>query len=251
MHRLYFFVRLSLGGRPSLAVPAGGSPVTRKAVVLLSGGLDSTVLMYSLLFEDFEVVALSVRYGQKHERELVAARVSASTAKVPLVHVDAAASLFPVFEHATSSQVGTQGIAVPHGHYADESMKLTVVPNRNMLLLSIAGALAASIGARTVAYAAHAGDHPIYPDCRPEFMAAASDALRLGSQIDLYAPFANISKTDIVRRGSKLRIPFDLTYSCYEGRPTHCGLCGTCFERREAFREAGVPDPTPYEAQAA
>ena len=137
--------------------------MSKKAVVLLSGGLDSTVLLHTLLYEEYEPTAISVRYGQKHARELVCAVEVAKRAGVQHVMVDAAAALAPVFEFAKSSQVGMQDIPVPHGHYADESMRLTVVPNRNMVLLAIAGALAASIDAKTIAYAAHAGDHPIYP----------------------------------------------------------------------------------------
>jgi 7-cyano-7-deazaguanine synthase len=217
-----------------------------KTVVLLSGGLDSSTLVYWLLNRDLEVVALSVRYGQRHACELLAARAVAKHAGVHLVELDLEKSLAEVFAGAKSSQVGSK-TAVPIGHYADETMKLTIVPNRNMLLLALAGALAVSIGAPSVAYAAHSGDHAIYPDCRPEFAQAMAKALALGSTIDLVTPFVTISKTEIVRQGTKLRVPFELTYSCYAGRTEHCGVCGTCYERQEAFRDAGVSDPTKYE----
>jgi len=125
-------------------------------------------------------------------------------------------------------------------------MKLTIVPNRNMLLIAVAGAFAVSRKANVVAYAAHAGDHAIYPDCRQEFVESCARTLHLATDVELLAPFASISKTEIVRRGAKLDVPFEFTYSCYEGGLAHCGACGTCFERREAFRDAGVPDPTEY-----
>lgn len=136
-------------------------------------------------------------------------------------------------------------------------MQQTIVPNRNMLLLSVAGALAASLvqvpeypDKAIVAYAAHAGDHAIYPDCRPEFYESCAETLfqATGGAVTLYAPFGTITKKDIVERGHLMRVPFALTYSCYEGGERHCGLCGTCVERREAFAEAGVEDPTEYSA---
>jgi 7-cyano-7-deazaguanine synthase len=221
-------------------------PSPKRAVVLLSGGLDSSTLLHQLLYEDFEVTALAVRYGQRHSYELTAANHIAELAGVPLVVC--AADFGPIFASARSSQVGAR-VDVPEGHYADEAMKLTIVPNRNMLLLSMAGALAVSVAASVVAYAAHAGDHPIYPDCRPEFVALFDTTLRsaTGDAVRLYAPFVGISKTDIVRRGAQLRVPFEHTYSCYAGRAAHCGRCGTCYERREAFRDARVPDPTTYD----
>jgi 7-cyano-7-deazaguanine synthase len=232
-----------------------GVEVTEKkgVVVLLSGGLDSSTLLYDIMSEGFDpIVPMAVRYGQKHVRELRSAYDVAQSVSKPLVVVDLAYALKPVFAGALSSQVGKQ-VDVPIGHYAEPSMKLTIVPNRNMILLATAAALAVSRGCSFVAYAAHAGDHPVYPDCRPEFMQAMQDALKLGNTDfgGLISPFANISKTAIVQRGSELGVPFSLTYSCYEGRETHCGKCGTCFERREAFRDAGVEDPTAYESDVA
>ena len=223
-----------------------------KSVVLLSGGVDSTTLLYSLLEEKppEDVIALSVLYGQKHVRELDAASRIAKDASVDHVVADLGEALLPVFAEARSSQVGRR-LNVPQGHYADESMKATVVPNRNALLISVAGALAVSIEADEVAYAAHAGDHPIYPDCRPEFVTAMEMTLHVACGIDLYAPFIEITKTDVVKIGFDIGVPYALTYSCYEGRPAHCGLCGTCQERIEAFRDSLVPDPTEYEIDIA
>ena len=217
----------------------------KKPVVLLSGGLDSATLLHSCAAEDPNVHALSILYGQRHVREIDAARAIAKRLDVRFTVCDLEHALRPIFAGATSSQVGIH-VPVPFGHYADESMKLTIVPNRNAVLLSVAAALAVSLGLNTVAYAAHAGDHPIYPDCRPAFIDALSIALELGCGVSIYAPFASITKTDIVKQGAKLGVPFDLTYSCYVGGPFHCGRCGTCTERREAFRDAGVEDPTQY-----
>lgn len=214
----------------------------KHVVALLSGGLDSAVLLYRLLAEGHRVTALSVDYGQRHARELVAARAIADSQSVPLrvVQVPSIASLL------VSSQ--TNSCDVPHGHYADESMRVTVVPNRNMIMLAIAAGVAWSMKAQAIAYAAHRGDHAIYPDCRPEFVRAMDLALDSAhyEPLDLLAPFLATTKGRIVEIGSELAVPFGLTYSCYEGAVLHCGKCGTCVERIEAFRNAGVPDPTEY-----
>jgi 7-cyano-7-deazaguanine synthase len=137
---------------------------------------------------------------------------------------------------------------VPEGHYAEESMRLTVVPNRNMLLLAACAAWAVSCRSDAVAYAAHAGDHAVYPDCRPEFVEAVRGVFRLCDYkpLTLYTPFVEWSKADVVREGQVTGAPLHLTYSCYEGGVRHCGKCGTCYERREAFAITGVPDPTEY-----
>jgi 7-cyano-7-deazaguanine synthase len=214
--------------------------------------MDSSTLLYQLKYEDFKVTALSVDYGQRHRRELEAADEVAAAAGVELVYADFERALGPIFQGAKSSQVGAFE-DVPHGHYAAENMKTTIVPNRNMLLLSIAGAFAESRGAGTVAYAAHSGDHAIYPDCRPTFVDAMRNAFREASwnPIEIYTPFVNITKTDIAARGHALRVPLELTYSCYRGEDLHCGRCGTCVERIEAFRDAGLDDPTRYETVSA
>lgn len=214
-------------------------------ILLYSGGLDSTVLLYSLKAEGHQVRALGIDYGQRHSKELDAAHGIARRLGVEY----RVANLRTLnFFLAGSSQTSLE-LAVPEGHYADESMKLTVVPNRNMLLLSIAGAWAISTHADAIAYAAHAGDHPIYPDCRPEFVDAFAKTLALADwrTIQMQAPFTGLSKADIVRRGSALGVPFIETWSCYQGRALHCGKCGTCVERQESFTLAEVSDPTSYE----
>jgi 7-cyano-7-deazaguanine synthase len=217
---------------------------SRDVVVLLSGGLDSAVLLYHLRAEDYRPVALGVNYGQRHARELQAARRVAAAAGVEFVEADAT-GLLPIL--AGSSQT-TPALAVPHGHYAEATMKATVVPNRNMLLLAMAGALAVSRQAGAVAYAAHAGDHAVYPDCRPRFAQAMAEALALCdyAPLPLLTPFVRRPKDWVVARGAALAVPMGATWSCYEGGAVHCGRCGTCVERAEAFALAGVEDPTDY-----
>ena len=215
-----------------------------KVVALLSGGLDSAVLVHTLL-EPHELIAVSFDYGQRHKRELESAQALARHFNIEH-HIADISTLRPFL--AGSSQTD-DAVAVPDGHYAEESMKLTVVPNRNMLMLSIAGALAQSRQFDAVVFAAHNGDHTIYPDCRADFVQAINQAMRLSGwhRVQVLAPFAEMSKAVIVRRGHELKTPFEMTWSCYKGGAVHCGKCGTCVERREAFTLAGVTDPTIYE----
>jgi len=216
-----------------------------RTALIYSGGVDSTVLLAHLLAEGREVHCLSVDYGQRHRRELEAARAICAHYGVDHRLADLRA-LAPLF----GSNALTGGVKVPEGHYEEESMKATVVPNRNMLLISVATAWAVSLRAESVAYGAHGGDHAIYPDCRPEFAEALDRAVRLADwhEVRLERPFVKMDKAAIVRRGAELDVPFGLTWSCYVGGERHCGKCGTCVERKEAFRLAGVTDPTDYAA---
>jgi 7-cyano-7-deazaguanine synthase len=207
--------------------------------------MDSTTLLYQLLNDNLTVTALSIDYGQRHIRELASAEEIAKTVNVPIINVNLGPALRPIFALAKSSQVG-QLVDVPEGHYADETMKLTVVPNRNMMLLSVAGALAVSTDASLIAYAAHAGDHPVYADCRPEFIESFAQTLFLATGVQLYDPFQGITKADIAKRADILKVPLGLTWSCYRGGDIHCGRCSTCVERREAMSVAGITDPTEY-----
>jgi len=220
-------------------------------ILIYSGGLDSTTLLYHLRADGHHVAALSINYGQRHRWELVAAQRLCHALGVVHELVDLQV-LRPLL--AGSSQTDCT-VPVPHGHYTDASMKATVVPNRNMLLLALAGAWAMSRKADAIAYAAHRGDHPVYPDCRPVFIAALREALTLADWhvVDLITPFAHLDKTAIVQRGAALGVPFAQTWSCYDpqtdpvtARPVHCGRCGTDVERQEAFALAGIPDPTEY-----
>jgi 7-cyano-7-deazaguanine synthase len=213
-------------------------------VLAYSGGLDSTVLLHHLLADRAGVRCLSVDYGQRHGRELSSAARLCWAAGVEH-QVARMAGLRKLL--TGSSQ--TSELPVPEGHYAEESMRLTVVPNRNMLLLAACAAWAVSCRSDAVAYAAHAGDHAVYPDCREEFAAAMAQALSLCDwrPVRLLRPFVGWSKADVVRRGAELKAPLGETWSCYKGGEAHCGRCGTCCERAEAFALAGVPDPTEYE----
>ena len=216
-----------------------------KALVLFSGGLDSTVLAAQLQADGVETRLLSIDYGQRHAKELDKAEKIAHALGLPH-RILRLSDLGPLLG---GSSLTDDQVELPEGHYAEESMKATVVPNRNMILLALAGGHALSIGFDTIAYAAHAGDHTIYPDCRPEFADAMEKALGLADwqNLNLHRPFVNFRKEELVRKGNELGAPLELTWSCYAGRDKHCGKCGTCVERKEAFALAKVEDPTEYE----
>jgi 7-cyano-7-deazaguanine synthase len=219
-------------------------------VAIVSGGLDSVTLVYHLRAQGTGVRMLSVDYGQRHVRELDCARQAA--ASLGLEHQ--VADLRPVGALLTGSALTDPGVPVPDGHYAHESMRSTVVPNRNALMLDIAVAVAVTAGCDAVAFGAHGGDHPVYPDCRPGFVEAYTASARLANAgfvpagFQVVAPFLHMSKAEIVRLAAGYGVPFERTWSCYKGGARHCGRCGTCTERREAFVLAGVTDPTCYEA---
>lgn len=225
--------------------------MSTRTVLCFSGGLDSTVLLYHLRSLGHEVRPLMIHYGQRHWRELeYAGRI--------LGHLDLAylsesldlEQLLKIMGGSSQTPKGTvKDVPVPEGHYAEESMKATVVPNRNMVLLSLATAWAVSMKAQHVAYAAHAGDHAIYPDCRPSFVGAMQKAVELCDwhPMQILVPFLAMTKSQIVGMGARLGVPFEKTYSCYKGGEKHCGKCGTCVERKEAFNLAAVTDPTIYE----
>lgn len=222
-----------------------------RAVVIISGGMDSTVLAYQYDAQGEDLTLVSFDYRQRHVKELDFARRTAGLLAAEHLVVDLSS-----VGAALPSALTSADVDVPQGHYTDESMRATVVPGRNLIMLAIAGGIAAARGAHIVATGVHAGDHAIYPDCREEFINAATDAIMLGTQgvgpvpVVLEAPFVRISKADICARGEELHVPWLNTWSCYEGLAHHCGLCGTCVERIEAFQLANVPDPTEYAATA-
>lgn len=219
-----------------------------KAVVLLSGGLDSTTLTYRLAEEGYDLHALSVDYGQRHRKEMQFARDTAKRLGVPHDVID----LTSVTHLLTSSALTNHAVGVPEGHYESDTMKLTVVPNRNAMMLSIAFSIAQSVGARVVAVAVHSGDHAIYPDCRADFIERfqhMQDA-SLGEHIELLAPYLPVDKVAIAREAVRLEVPLGDTWSCYNGDEHHCGRCGTCVERAWAIAEAGILDPTTYQDAA-
>lgn len=215
-----------------------------KTLVIYSGGLDSTVLLYDLYQAGHKLSALSVNYGQRHACELERAADICKGLRIP----HRVADLSAIQALLAGSSLTSPEIGVAEGHYTEENMKTTVVPNRNMILLALATGHALSIGTRRVAYAAHSGDHAIYPDCRNAFADAMAEAMALcdWNQVELSRPYVDWSKADIVRRGTELGVPFGQTWSCYKGGAQHCGRCGTCIERREAFDLAGVADPSHY-----
>ncbi len=215
-----------------------------KVCVLLSGGMDSVTALHDAMREHEVVAALSFDYGAKHHaRELPCARHHAALAGVPheVIALEFINRLF-------QSDLLESGGAIPDGHYAEESMKQTVVPFRNGIMLAIAAGYAESTGAQGLVIAAHGGDHAIYPDCREPFMQAMGTAMTLGTyaRIELLRPFIAMDKAGIARRGTELGLDYATTWSCYKGGEIHCGVCGTCVERREAFQLAGLPDPTRY-----
>jgi 7-cyano-7-deazaguanine synthase len=222
-----------------------------KVVAVMSGGLDSTVMGYLLRSQGHDLHALSFDYGQSHRKELTFAQATAADLGVPWDLVDLRASGLTRF--LGGSALTDPDVSIPDGHYAHETMRITVVANRNAIMLAMACSVAASVGAGAVAFAAHSGDHPIYPDCRPEFVKAfeAMELLAMEgtARLLILAPFAQLTKSVIVEMGHQLGVPFERTWSCYKGRDVHCGRCGTCYERREAFGLAGVKDPTVYAAE--
>ena len=225
----------------------------QRAVVVVSGGLDSTTMAYSLRAQGYALVAISFDYGQRHRKELDFAEQLAADLGAPWILIDLDAA--GVTSFLAGSALTDESVTVPDGHYADESMKITVVPNRNAIMLSIACALAVTRDAGAVAFGAHTGDHFIYPDCRPAFVRAYQTMLNLVveglASIEILTPFLSMTKADIVRLGAALHVPFERTWSCYKGGALHCGTCGTCHERREAFALADVDDPTLYESASA
>lgn len=216
-----------------------------KAVVLLSGGLDSTTLFYRLAHEGYDLHALSCDYGQRHRKEMEFARGTAERLGAAHNVVD----LTSITHLLATSALTNLSIDVPEGHYEGETMKVTVVPNRNAIMLTAAFGVAQSIGAGLVAVAVHSGDHAIYPDCRREFIERfqAMQDVSLGEHIELGAPYLDVDKVEIAREAGRLGVPLAETWSCYRGDTHHCGRCGTCVERAWAIAEAGLPDPTPYE----
>ena len=221
--------------------------MTMKTIVVCSGGLDSVTLAYKVAAEHKLHSLISFDYGQRHKKELDYAARTARDLGVKHHIVD----LTSVGALLGGSSLTSDEIDVPDGHYAQETMRITVVPNRNAIMLAVAFGAAASAGADAVATAVHGGDHFIYPDCRPDFInafgAMQNHALDGVKDVSLYTPFVHVSKADIALEAARLGVPIDLTWSCYKGHDTHCGRCGTCVERREALELACVKDPTVYE----
>jgi len=208
-------------------------------VVILSGGLDSTVLLYKLIDEGKRPMTLTFDYGQKHKKEIEMAKMTSSLLGLENILIE-----IPLDRIFSESSLLKGGEEIPEGYYTDQSQKSTVVPNRNMILLSFAAGIAEDRGLSEVYYGAHMNDRTIYPDCRPSFIEAVSRATEEGTynKVRIIAPFKDSRKEDIVREGERLNVPFENTWSCYKGKERPCGKCGTCVERKEAFEKAGIKD---------
>jgi len=212
-----------------------------RLVTLCSGGLDSVTLAYMLKDLEHEQLLLHIQYGQKHSKERTYARQTADRLYCPFKVV--------IIEGAFGSDALTNpDIEVPAGKYSAENLAVTVVPNRNAIFANIAASVAVALDYDGIALAVHSGDHELYADCRPEFVRSLKRFLYVatGGELEVCAPFMNVPKADIVSLGTSLGVPFADTWSCYKGGEYHCGKCGTCVERREAFKAAGVEDPTVY-----
>lgn len=214
----------------------------KDALIILSGGMDSVTMLYE--YRERIALALTFDYGSNHaENEIACARLHCD--RLGIRHI-----IIPldfIHRYFTSSLL-QGGDAIPEGHYTSEKMASTVVPFRNGIMLSIACGMAESNGLKCVMIANHGGDHTIYPDCRDEFIRAMSQAMNAGTDtnVQVFAPYTNISKADIARHGKALGLDYSETWSCYKGGSVHCGKCGTCIERKEALAEAGIKDTTGY-----
>lgn len=215
----------------------------KDSIIILSGGMDSVTLLYDQ--KDRIALAVSFDYGSNHNaREIPFAQLHCKRLGIKHIIIN-----LGFMKQYFKSSLLEGADAIPEGNYDEENMKSTVVPFRNGIMLSIACGLAESNGLSHVMMANHAGDHTIYPDCRPGFVDAMSSAMTQGTfnGVTIIAPYTNITKADIARRGKSLGINYAETWSCYKGGEKHCGKCGTCRERREALAEAGIDDPTEYE----
>ncbi len=216
----------------------------QKAVVIFSGGMDSFTLLNKVIKEGFEVYALTFDYGQKQVKEVHIAKTVCEGLSVPHKVLDISA-INQLMQ--SSSLIGNDN--VPEGHYESEQMKSTVVPNRNMILLSLAIAYAVDIKAGKVYYGAHSGDHAIYPDCRPEFVHKMNDVAGIANyeHVSIETPYLNATKGEILKDGINMGLSYENTWTCYNGREKACGKCGACVERLEAFADNNATDPVEYE----
>ena len=209
--------------------------------------MDSVCALYHVHAGLFRVLALSFSYGAKHNRQEIS-RAHWHCRKLEIEHM-----VIPLdfMNHALNSALLESGGDIPDGHYTDSIMRQTVVPFRNGIMLAIAAGIAESREIEQIVIAAHSGDHPIYPDCRENFLSAMETAILSGTYKGpgIYRPFVAMDKSAILQRGVELGVDFSQTWSCYKGGKTHCGTCGTCVERREAFQYAGIPDTTVYQGK--
>lgn len=218
--------------------------MTEKVVVIYSGGMDSYTVLNRALADGKKVYALSFNYGQRHVKELDCAAAVCNELNIEHKIIDITA-----INQLLAGSSLTDDIDIPEGHYQADNMKSTVVPNRNMILLSLAVGYAVSIGAEQVYYGAHSGDHAIYPDCRPEFVEKMNDVCQIANYeaVTIYSPYLQVDKSAILTDGLTMGLDYNKTWTCYNGREKACGKCGACQERLEAFRDNNAVDPIPYE----
>ncbi len=215
-----------------------------KVVVIYSGGMDSFTVLNRALKDGKEVYALSFDYGQRHVKELECASIVCTSLNIKHKVIDISA-----INQLLAGSSLTDDIDIPEGHYEAENMKSTIVPNRNMILLSLAVGYAVSVGAAQVYYGAHCGDHAIYPDCRPEFVKKMNDVCQIANyeSVEIFSPYLTVNKTAILTDGLSMGLDYSNTWTCYNGRENACGKCGACQERLEAFANNKVIDPIEYE----
>lgn len=217
-----------------------------KTLAVVSGGMDSVTMLHDLYAQGHELSVVSFNYGQRHVKELEVARANAEQLGLAhkVINMDFMAQIL-------DNSALTGDIDVPEGHYAAENMKLTVVPNRNMIMAAIAIGLAVNNGQEAVALGVHSGDHAIYPDCRPEFISALRTASLIANYepIDILAPYLYADKGKIIARGLEVGVDYAKTWTCYKGNETACGVCGSCQERLEGFAQNGIEDPLPYDTR--
>ncbi len=218
--------------------------ITEKVVVIYSGGMDSFTVLNRAIKDGKEVYALTFDYGQRHVKEIECAASVCKSLSINHKVIDISA-----INQLLAGSSLTDDIDIPEGHYEAETMKSTVVPNRNMILLSLAVGYAVSVGAEQVYYGAHSGDHAIYPDCRPEFVKKMNDVCQIANyeSVEIFSPYLEVSKTAILTDGLKMGLDYSNTWTCYNGREKACGKCGACQERLEAFRDNNTVDPLSYE----
>ena len=219
--------------------------MTNKVVVIYSGGMDSFTVLNRALKDGKDVYALSFDYGQRHVKELECASKVCNDLNVHHKVIDISA-----INQLLAGSSLTDDIDIPEGHYEAENMKSTIVPNRNMILLSLAVGYAVSVKAEQVYYGAHSGDHAIYPDCRPEFVSKMNDVCQIANyeSVEIFSPYLNVNKTAILADGLTMNLNYGDTWTCYNGRENACGKCGSCQERLEAFEENGMTVPIAYES---
>ena len=219
--------------------------MSKKVVVIYSGGMDSYTVLHKAIQQGLTPYALTFDYGQRHVKEIEVARSVCQELGINHKIIDISA----INELIGGSSLTDKSIDVALGHYQEETMKSTVVPNRNMILLSLAIGYAVSIGAEQVYYGAHSGDHAIYPDCRPEFVEKMNEVAAIANyeKTEIVSPYLNSDKIGILKDGLAMGLDYSKTWTCYNGREKACGKCGSCVERLEAFAENGVTDPLPYE----